>query len=359
MENLFEAFQELKILDEDVFNVTADGIEEVKNFKDDEGTDVYNDLELVIDPEAETEEELEDSYIGKAILCCDVCDSKIYKNPEEVVISEDETLANIGEICPYCQSSDGFKVIGQVAEFCPECAEEPKVETEDDVKVDIEEKEEDSKEDVKEESFRKKQRIKEAVSNGTKGKPIKKSLKEEIENLTIETDKEVINVSSQEKEESEEPKAEGETIIPVEPETEEKFTKESEDEYQDIDVDEFDEKEFDTLGEKYLRNVYENVKSFKTTKGSVAGNKLKLEGLITFKSGKQGKTNFIFEAKSVNKDGKLKFIGENVQFAKGHKTFTLNGRMEGNKLITESLTYNYHSKDNNGKSKRIYGTVKR
>lgn len=328
--DLLEAFQELKILDEDVFNISADGVEEIKDFTNTDTT--MDELQLVIDPDAETEEELEDSYIGKAILDCVVCQSKIYKNPEDVIIDEEQGVANIGEVCPYCQSSDGFKVIGQVAEYCPHCDEEPKVETEDEVKVDVEEKEDSMDESLN-----------------------KKSLKEEIENLTIETEKEVINVSSQEKEEEEKEEVEAEMITPLEPETEEKFK--TEDEYQDIDIDEFEEKDFDELGEKYLRNVYENVKSFKTTKGSVKGNKLYLEGLISFKSGKQGKTNFIFEAATVTKTGKLKFIGENKQFAKGTKTFTLTGKMDGNKFLTESLTYNYKAKDQLGNSKRLYGTV--
>ena len=57
----------------------------------------------------------------------------------------------------------------------------------------------------------------------------------------------------------------------------------SEDEV-DFDIDEFDEDSFNEIGESYLRKVYENVKSFKTRKVSSAGNKLVVEGLITFKS---------------------------------------------------------------------------
>lgn len=360
MENLFEAFQELELLDEDVFTASPEGLEELKNFADEDN--IKTDLELVIDPEAETEEEIEDSYIGKAILECDVCQSKIYKNPEEVIINEDETLANVGEECPYCQSNDGYKVIGQVAEFCPECSE-PKVETEDEVKVEIEDKEDldeakkslddidadaDDKKELAKKNFRK---AKDDVDSDRDYK-LKNNLKEEIENITIETEKEKINVSSEEKEDDE---SEGEMIAPVDAETEEKFK--TEDEYQDIDIDEFEEKDFDELGEKYLRNIYENVKSFKTTKGAINGNKLKLEGVITFKSGKQGKTNFLFEARSITKTGKLKFIGENKQFAKGNKTFTLTGSMNGKKLMVESLTYNYKTRDNNGNSKKLYGTV--
>ena len=89
--------------------------------------DIHDELELIIDPLAETEEDVQESYLGKAILDCIICHSKVYKEPEEVIIDEENGLANVGETCVYCQASDGYKVIGQVAEFCPHCDEEPKV----------------------------------------------------------------------------------------------------------------------------------------------------------------------------------------------------------------------------------------
>ena len=181
----------------------------------------------------------------------------------------------------------------------------------------------------------------------------------DMQNISIETDKEKINISSEPKEEEKEVESDDEMIAPLEPEREEEFKSENEeDEYSDVDIDEFEEKDFDELGEKYLRRVYENVKSYKTTKGSTQGNTLKLEGVITFKSGKEAKTNFVFEAKSITKTGKLKFLGENKQFARGKQAFTLTGRADGKKLIAESLTYNYRAKNPETKeSKRLYGTV--
>lgn len=198
------------------------------------------------------------------------------------------------------------------------------------------------------------------------------SCNEDFEKVDIETDREKMSMTADEygkvtvtTEPKEYTQKEKEEVIePVSDEVKAEFktTEEEnkEDEYADIDIDEFDEEEFDSLGEQYLKRVYENVKSFKTTKGSVNGNNLKLEGIITFKSGKQAKTNFIFEAKTVTKTGKLKFIGENKQFAKGKKSFTLTGRMNGNKLVTESFTYNYKTKDpKSGEMKKLYGRVVR
>ena len=466
---LTEAFQDLNILNEDTFDINADGLAELTSFYNDNDT---ADLETVIDPVAQTEEELQDSYIGKAILDCVICQSKIYKDPEEVIISEDGSLANVGEICPYCQSSDGYKVIGQVAEYCPHCDDEDvKVEADEtEITVDVDKKEDEELEEststidelndelnkvmrefvaevnddeqeydwqdlegIQNAYFDKIEKvifsttakvslqsiekvvnavrdemksimnkypeyseyqnrnyfgtvteamledaqydmdIEDADDKKEKAKDIeqkenddadadrdekKKDLKEDMQNISIETDKEKINISSESKEE-EEVESDDEMIAPLEPETEEEFKSENEeDEYSDVDIDEFEEKDFDELGEKYLRRVYENVKSYKTTKGSTQGNKLKLEGLITFKSGKEAKTNFVFEAKSITKTGKLKFLGENKQFARGKQAFTLTGRADGKKLIAESLTYNYRAKNPETKeSKRLYGTV--
>lgn len=414
---LTEAFQDLNILNEDTFDINADGLAELTSFYNDND---MTDLETVIDPVAQTEEELQDSYIGKAILDCVICQSKIYKDPEEVIISEDGSLANVGEICPYCQSSDGYKVIGQVAEYCPHCDDEDvKVETDEaEITVDVDKKEdEDLNESLNDvvtiavsfanepdlkttiETFNKKynltSNIKDIQNDINKmieftGKKanlasllrnefadivadalnytdedlvneflVEKTLKEDMQNISIETDKEKINISSEPKEE--EVKSDDEMIAPLEPETEEEFkseVEETEPEYSDVDIDEFEESDFDELGEKYLRRVYENVKSYKTTKGSTQGNTLKLEGVITFKSGKEAKTNFVFEAKSITKTGKLKFLGENKQFARGKQAFTLTGRADGKKLIAESLTYNYRAKNPETKeSKRLYGTV--
>lgn len=419
---LTEAFQDLNILNEDTFDINADGLAELTSFYNDNDNDMA-DLETVIDPVAQTEEELQDSYIGKAILDCVICQSKIYKDPEEVIISEDGSLANVGEICPYCQSSDGYKVIGQVAEYCPHCDDEDvKVETDEaEITVDVDKKEdEDLNESLNDivtiavsfanepdlkttiETFNKKynltSNIKDIQNDVNKmieftGKKanlasllrnefadivadasnytdedlvneflVEKTLKEDMQNISIETDKEKINISSEPKEEEEkEVESDDEMIAPLEPETEEEFkseVEETEPEYSDVDIDEFEESDFDELGEKYLRRVYENVKSYKTTKGSTQGNMLKLEGLITFKSGKEAKTNFVFEAKSITKTGKLKFLGENKQFARGKQAFTLTGRADGKKLIAESLTYNYRAKNPETKeSKRLYGTV--
>lgn len=143
---LTEAFQALRDLElnEDVFEITDAGIEQANDFVKETEVDEFEDI---IDPLAQSEEELKDSYLGKAILDCEVCHSKLYKDPEEVIIDEEAQLANIEEACPYCQSNEGFKVIGQVAEYCPHCNHE------DEEHTDTEEKEVEIESEKAEDTF--------------------------------------------------------------------------------------------------------------------------------------------------------------------------------------------------------------
>lgn len=135
-----EAFKALEALNEseDTFDVSEEGIEEIKDFLNDDSED---DIVTIFDDEAEDEEELEDSYVGKVIIDCCVCHSLIYKAPDEVIIDEETDLANVDEECPYCHSTgDGYKVVGEVAPYNPV--------DNDNVSVEIEKKEDaDSDED--------------------------------------------------------------------------------------------------------------------------------------------------------------------------------------------------------------------
>lgn len=128
---LFEAFEALDALNEETFAVSDDGVEKLDTFmQDNEDSD---DIVDVIDPEAETEEDIQDSYVGKVILDCSVCHSKIYKDKTEVTIDEEQQLANVGEDCPYCYTSDGFKVIGEVAPFADKDEDTDDVKEEEEV----------------------------------------------------------------------------------------------------------------------------------------------------------------------------------------------------------------------------------
>lgn len=525
---LTEAFKELNLLEEETFNTNSE--EDMSDFKDLVTTE--DDVVNIIDAEAKTDEELEDSYVGKVVLDCDVCHSKIYKDPESVIISGEEH-ANEGEECPYCYSTDGYKIIGQIEPYQEESELKVEVEDKDDVDIDdlddvedsedfdVEEKEEeitesfqrnrDRKKSIKEsrrcsnkklteklkrwevemflskvyqlmddaedldddeydtranelcdisgidrasldevvwgppfrdeediiDILRESIELKESVNDGLAKSELISQLKEEgfpkyasilanydvevlsnsskeakfdagnkkfifgsdvtseeaikfimnkikhqtdadlaesFDRVELETPDKIIKVSEEEKpvipdEEMIAP-LEDETKFEMEDNSEEMIDEptadeeseadvEDEGELVDQDIDEFDEEEFDDLGESYLKRVYENVANFKTSKVSTKGNTLKVEGIIKFKSGAQKNTTFLFEAKDITNSGKVRFVGENLQISRGKKSFTLTGSLSKGKLISESLNYNYRTKDASGKSIRLYGTIKR
>ena len=141
---LKEAFQSLKLLEDD-FNLTADQgvIDELQSF-------VADDIEApteeeIIDVEADEVEALQDNYIGKVILECDSCHTRIYKDIADVIIDEDSGLANIDEECPVCSNAFGWNVIGKIEKFDADAFEE---EPKDEEEVEVEEEPEISDEEI-------------------------------------------------------------------------------------------------------------------------------------------------------------------------------------------------------------------
>ena len=197
---------------------------------------------------------------------------------------------------------------------------------------------------------------------------LSESLTESIDSVEVEADgqkvevkpdqdKTVIEISNEQTDE---------VIVPVSEETKEEIASNEnnfdENDTSEIDLDNIvvEPEEFDNLGESYLKKVYENVDSFKTTSVKNDNKKLIVEGLISFRSGKVSKTRFVFENLKQTKSGKVKILGEGLQFSNNKKAFSLTGTMKDNKFICESFTYNYTAKDSKtGKSFPLYGTIKR
>lgn len=142
-----EIFEKLRALNEEVFTTDKEGIEDLDEFEknDEESTEVE-----VIDAEAENEDELKDSYVGQVILDCCVCHSKIFRDKHKITLDETRTLADVGEECPYCYATDGYKIIGVVSDFDPEAEE-----TEEEIKI-------RKKEEMKEALEEKKRALKES-----------------------------------------------------------------------------------------------------------------------------------------------------------------------------------------------------
>lgn len=146
--DLRDAFQELVALNEaEEFNLSDE--EQIKKMADFMDGDEYDEVQMVIDVDAEGMDELEPSYEGKIILQCPVCKSLIYKDEADIVEDSESDYVNIEEHCPYCKEEGGMLIVGKVAPYptheeekveepAEDSAEEP-VESEEEAEVEIEE----------------------------------------------------------------------------------------------------------------------------------------------------------------------------------------------------------------------------
>ena len=95
---------------------------EIENAKKYLNTKKEDELEQVVDVDADNPEQLKTSYIGDILLRCRDCRTVKFEKPEDVVKDEDssineaqqETLYNVGEECPHCGSTKGYTIAGQV-----------------------------------------------------------------------------------------------------------------------------------------------------------------------------------------------------------------------------------------------------
>lgn len=358
---LSEAFQSLKSLNEDIIDLKDSSLE-------DEVTEIQNNIEdeqiPVIDSNAKDESELEDSYVGKVIIECEVCHSKIYKDAEEIVCSEEcddnTSIVNVEEECPFCYSTDGYKIVGQVAPYQPQ---------ELSVEVEPIENDEDVEEGLKDAIVSGVGRALGSLPDAAIGtrvegvartahdakmescnkhslKHLKQSeeecYKEGFSKVELETDNDKIKVTSQPI--ADEP--EQEVLAPLTPEKEAEIKQaeqaseptldetSSEDEFEDVDVDELEEESFNSLSEKYFKERYKGAKSFKTTSVKECKNKLVIEGILEYRSGRKLNTQFEFTPKDYCKDGRCSFEGRDTNLSESVR-FELLGRVNDNKFITE------------------------
>lgn len=72
-------------------------------------------IEKIVDLDAETEEDILPSYVGKVIMQCPQCMTLFYKNEEDIEKSEETPeVVNINEICQHCGNSSGYTLVGKV-----------------------------------------------------------------------------------------------------------------------------------------------------------------------------------------------------------------------------------------------------
>lgn len=309
MVNLQEAFSKLNMMESNEYELLdQEEKDAMKDFLNDDELEA-EDVE-VIDPQADDESELEDSYIGKIIVQCPVCKSLIFKTREELDEAGDEP-----QTCPYCFSVENFDLIGKIVPIEDEEAPEAPVEMED---------EEDSGVQVSVEPKDLQERF-----NRRHGTSRRRRLREDLENVQIETENEIINVSSEPKDNDmedtsyndfsfddmeEEPEEveheESEVIAPLEgAEGEEESSNEDE-------IDEVDEESFDEMAESLLRENYNNITSYKTKRMIDRGTHIVAEGIVTLKGGKKRLTEFRIRPSKFSRNGKGACLVENLQLGK-------------------------------------------
>lgn len=142
--------------------------------------------------------------------------------------------------------------------------------------------------------------------------------------IKIEPDEEV-EQSEQEVDEKEEVEFEGEeTVSPVSEETKEEI---------ELDIDDVDKDSVQVATEECLKESYKDVKFFRVGSVKNRNNKVIVEGIVGFNSGKKRNMKFVYESyKTVGT--KLGFKGRSLQLKEG---FSLVGKVQEGKLVCESI----------------------
>ena len=263
-------------------------VEEGKKFIE-EDSDEH--VEQVVDVDADTVEELKDSYVGNVLLRCPVCKTPIFKKPELLEKDEDSDVYNVGETCPHCGSKDGFELVGQIATL-----------------------------DIPQEE------------------PAPTTGKDEVDNSSATVEDEITNNEV------------GEERVEDEVANEEENKRPSIMAKESLELNGLSEDTFNTLVNKYLEATYNNVDKYAMTSCNLEDNKLIVEGVLTFKSGHKKDTTFVLENKG-GKNNKCRFVGMNETFSKSKRTFNLVCTNDKGNLVCESLSYGYKAKDKEVKGK--------
>lgn len=258
-----------------------DAVKEVKDALEKDEKDTST--EQIVDVDAETIDKVKDSYIGNAVLRCTKCKTPFFRKPEDLNKDEASELFNVGEECPHCGNDEGFELVGQIASMNIGEAK-PEESTGADENASTEEK----------------------------------STEEETPAGEVKTVKKTTEV------EVEEEPGKLESLKTVE---------------------NLDESGFDKVINEYLKETFENVESYTTTKGVIIDESLELEGTIKYTSGKEKPIKFVLEG-ALTKGNKIKFTGMNESLTDAKKAFTFISNIKDNCLVCEALSYNYQVKVN-------------
>lgn len=120
-----EAFKRLNLLEDDYSYSEDQQLELLNSFVSDDIDDIPE--EEIIDVEAETCDDLQDNYIGKVIIECDCCHTRLYKDQEDLILGSSEDgveLFNVDEECPVCHTTSGYRVIGKIEQYSDDAHKE-------------------------------------------------------------------------------------------------------------------------------------------------------------------------------------------------------------------------------------------
>lgn len=158
-ENLKEKFTKKltsEILVEDYFDVSDQG--DLEAAQEEREAEIAKAklarIEKIVDLDAESEEDLLPSYVGKFIIQCPQCMTLFYKNQEDIEKSEENPeVVNINEVCQHCGNTSGYTLIGKVDNVGEEEAENYDVEDfdENELNLDFDAEEEPVEEESTEE----------------------------------------------------------------------------------------------------------------------------------------------------------------------------------------------------------------
>ena len=306
------------------------------NAEDSDVTSDYtpdDDVVLVIDPEMdevpEDVEEAEDAaeeLIGAHVCKCAICGAN-YVTDEE--LSEDMDV--VEETCPVC-GEEGDQIVVGVITATDELSDEDKEDI-DDVEVTDEEEEEvvDDGEDFEEDEFTEEEEDEDFEESVKRSRM--RTMKRRAESVRKPRVPERKRMSEMKKSGAVVPKrfAKGSTKKPV---TESDTS--------------FDEVTLNRMLTTFAKENYANVKFVKVSKGTVRGNRLTLEGVVTTTKGSKRPVKFVCENFKMGKRMTLNFkeygpFTESVENAR--PTFIIECVTMKDSITPVSLKYSYKTKN--------------
>lgn len=344
-------------------------------------------IEKIVDLDADSEDELQPSYVGKIIIQCPQCMTLFYKDKNDIVPSdEDPNTVNVGEVCQHCGNDSGYMLIGKTEAVQPEELEggidsgDGQELPQDEEPQGEEQGAEESKEEEPVDEEPKEEEPKDEEPKEGKA-PEDEDQDYELPEVPLD-DEEPKEEKTGEDEESDEDRKKRESLteapltedalsdLPMpeladevvgknglmdEKEFKTPVTPSEIDRYfaqdkakgpapdpDEIEVDEFDEDSFDEALEPWLRDTYENVDHYKTVSVEEKGDRFIVEGAYSKGDG-QPRTISLELKPTLCPNGKIKMEGYCKKLSKtgDGKMFEADCRADGKKLVTEGMAFSY------------------